>query len=137
MTHTCNKSLTAGMFPSRLSVAKAKCNFESGDRKSIKNYRPIYILPSFSKTLEKNLTLQLTTYFDANSFLTPSQFGFRANHLTELACHSAVRNIFSCMNAKKYVIGLFIDLAKAFYSLDRAILWKKLEFYGDKGSAFM
>ena len=67
-------------------------------------------------------------YIDEISFLTPCQFGFRANHSTDLAFHSVARNICSRLVAKKYVIGIFIDLAKTFDSLDRDILFKKLEF---------
>ena len=121
MTHICNKSLTNGMFPSCLTVARVKCIFKSGDRKLIKNYRPISILPRISKILEKNVTLQLITYFDVSLFLTPYQICFRADHSTELACHSVVRNFYFCLDAKKYVIGIIIDLAKVFDSLDRDI----------------
>ena len=57
MTRIFNKILTTYMFPSRFSVAKLKCIFKSGDRKFNKNYRPISILPGFSKISEKIITL--------------------------------------------------------------------------------
>ena len=53
ISHICNKSLISGIFPSELTVGKVMCSFKAGDRKNPGNYRPITILPSFSKILEQ------------------------------------------------------------------------------------
>ena len=104
--------------------------FKAGNRNILRNYRPISILSSFSKILEKVASLQLVHYFESNAILNSSQFGFRTNRSTELACHTVVRNIYSNFDSGNYTLGVFLDLAKAFDSLDRRILFKKLEHYG-------
>ena len=130
ITKICNSSLQLGEFPKELQIAKVKCLFKSGDKKLIKNYRPISLLPSFSKIIEKIATLQLIHFFESRNLLSNSQFGFRSNRSTELACQFALKEVYSSLDSGKLSVGILLDLAKAFDSLDRAILLRKLEHYG-------
>ena len=135
VTKICNSSILLGEFPKELQIAKVKCIFKAGDKKVIKNYRPISILPSFSKIIEKIVTFQLIHFFESRNLLTNSQFGFRRNRSTELACQSALKEVYSSLDSGMLSVGIFLDLAKAFESLDRTILLKKLEFYGVRQSS--
>ena len=76
-------SLNTGIFPDRLKVAKVTPIFKKGEKSSISNYRPISVLPCFSKILERIMYNRLYDYFTANSILFNKQFGFRAGHSTE------------------------------------------------------
>ena len=74
-------------------------------------------------------------YFKSKAIQNSSQFGFSFNRSTELACHTVVRNIYSNFDSGNYTLGVFLDLTKAFDSLDRRILFEKLEHYGIRDDA--
>ena len=135
VTYICNLSLSKGVFPSNLAIAKVVCIFKSGDPKKPENYRPISVLPIFSKVLEKLVYVRLTAHFVDSNLLTPYQFGFRDGVSTLDAIHAIVDSLHSSFNVDKIVIGVFIDLAKAFDSLDRRKLLLKLSHYGVSGVA--
>jgi hypothetical protein len=79
--HICNKVLSSGIFPIRLKYAVIKPIFKTGDRSDISNYRPISLLPSFSKVFEKVLYVRMYQYLINNNILVDEQFGFRTNQL--------------------------------------------------------
>ena len=79
----CNASFIQGVFPAQLKRAKVVPIFKSGDRRDIRNYRPISILNSFNKILEKIAYLQLYYYLTSNNILTRRQYGFRTGYSTE------------------------------------------------------
>ena len=87
---------------------------------------------SFSKILEKIVFNRLVRYFNENNLFTPSQFGFRKGMSTEDAIQALVNSIYDAFDSQNSVVGVFIDLAKAFDSVDRDYLLDKLEFYGIK-----
>ena len=96
----------------------------------MENYCPISILPRFSEIIERVVCLQLGHYFETHSMLSTARFGFRKNLSTELAYQDAVKYIHSNIEMENYTQEIFIDLAKAFDSLDRSLLLKKLANYG-------
>ena len=71
-----NLSLSTGIFPNRLKVAKVTPIFKKGEKSSISNYRPLSVLPCFSKILEQIMYNKLYVYFTINSILFNKQFGF-------------------------------------------------------------
>lgn len=108
---------------------------KSGDRGDINNYRHISILPAFSKIFEEIISVRLINYVESNNLIVKQQHGFRAQRSTESAILDFVHYIYLCLEEKSYVVGVFIDLSKAFDTLDHKILLHKLENYGIRGIA--
>jgi hypothetical protein len=69
LTHICNKSLSQGIFPDRLKYSEIKPLFKKADKSSTSNYRTISLLTSFSKVLEKAMSIQLLEHFNKNNIL--------------------------------------------------------------------
>lgn len=85
LNHIFNLSITTGIVPKSLKMAKVNPIFKKGDPYKISNYRPISILPSISKILEKTIYKRLYTFLDIYALLNLNQFGFRKHHSTDLA----------------------------------------------------
>ena len=120
----------SGIFPDQLKLAKVIPVFKKGNKKLLENYRPISILPSISKIFEKVVFNQLTGYLESNNLLHPNQYGFRKKCSTEHAILHLTDRIISEMDQCKTPITFFLDLSKAFDTLDTEILIKKLKYYG-------
>ena len=100
----------------------------------IDNYRPISVLPCFSKILERIIYNRLYSFFSENNVLHKKQFGFQKQHSTDHAIVYLVNQILKSFENKCYTLGVFIDLKKAFDTVDHNILLKKLFHYGVKGN---
>ena len=120
-----NKSLQSGIFPQKLKIAKVIPVFKADDRMLISNYRPISILPVFSKILEKIMYSRLQKFIDQQKILCANQYGFREKHSTYLALLNIIDYITEQLDSKTFTIGIFIDLSKAFDTIDHTILLKK------------
>ena len=131
-----NSSLDNGIFPDILKVAKVFPIFKNGDKSDFQNNRPISVLPSFSKIFEKVVQSRLLSYLHLNNILCSNQFGFRKNHSTYMALIELYDKISLAIDKNEYSIGIFIDLSKAFDTLDHTILLKKLYHYGIRGKAW-
>ena len=99
------------------------------------NYRPISILPSFSKVFEKIMFHQLHKYFKTKNLYYNHQYGFRELHSTELACLELVDRLLIDIDESDVPIYLFMDLSEAFDTLGHNILLAKLKYYGITGTA--
>ena len=127
--------LSNGIFPDKLKIAKVVPIFKKGDCALTNNYRPISLLPVISKVIEKIIYNQLSLYFESNKLFFDSQYGFRPNHSTEQATLELTDRIISAMDNNDVPIGIFLDLSKAFDTIDHTILLKKLEHFGIDGIA--
>ena len=88
------------------------------------------MLPAISKIFERIVFCQLYEYFDTNNLFYISQYGFRKAHSTEMACLEFIDRVMIDLDHGKTPISIFIDLSKAFDTLDHLILLDKLEYYG-------
>ena len=116
-----------------MKITKISPIYKKEDKHKISNYRPIALLPVFSKILEKVVYNQLYSYFIKNMILCENQYGFRKNYSTELAILEFQNRILNCYNSNNNCIGLFLDLFQAFDTLEHSILLTKLEVYGIRG----
>lgn len=128
-----NSSFRSGIFPDSLKIAKVCPIHKSGDKDLFTNYRPISILPSFSKIFEKAMFNRLSSYLEKNLILVNNQYGFRKNHSTYMAVMDMYNKISMAIDENEFAVGIFIDLSKAFDTLNHEILLKKLELYGVRG----
>lgn len=128
-----NLTLKTGIFPDALKKAKVIPLFKSVNRSDIENDRPIAILPAFSKIFEKVITSRLVSFLENKNLLTDSQHGFRAGRSTETAILQFTKNVYQSLEKKHYLIGIFLDLSKAFDTLNHKILLNKLSHYGVRG----
>ena len=130
-----NQSLCSGIFPSKLKIANVILLFKKGDIQLFGNYRPISLLSSVSKVFEKAAYGQLYEYFSSHALFYDSQYGFRKSHSTELATLELVDRIHKEIDENKISFSVFLDLSKAFDTLDHDILLHKLQYYGITGTA--
>lgn len=130
LTIIINQSLTSGIFPDNLKIAKITPIYKKGDNTTIDNYRPISLLPAISKVFEKAIHIQVMKYLTDNNLFYSSQFGFRPGHSTELAAIEFVDRVLTYMDNDETPFSIFMDLSKAFDTLNHDILIDKLSYYG-------
>ena len=136
LTIIINQSLKTGVFPDALKIAKVKPLYKKGDNFCLNNYRPISLLPIISKIFERVMFTQLYSYLNANNLLSEQQYGFRSQRSTELACVKLVDYITTEMDNIKKIktpTAIYLDLSKAFDTLNFNILLNKLQYYGING----
>ena len=134
LTLLINQLINTGTFPDKLKIAKVIPIFKKGDPSLFENYRPTSLLPAISKILEKIIALQLSSNFEKNKLLFDNQYGFRPKHSTEhAALELKLDRITSTMDTNEIPLNIFIDLSKAFDTIDHTILLNKLKYYGLKG----
>ena len=117
-----------------MKIARVIPLFKAGDRSLFTNYRPISILPSFSKFLEKVVYNRLYNYLSKLEILC-DQFGFRKNHSTSLALIDLFGKIFLALDRNEHAVNVFLDFSKTFDTVDHNVLLDKLEHYGIRGVA--
>lgn len=135
LSHIFNLSFTTGVVPSLLKQAIVIPIFKAGDRHEFTNYRPISILPSTSKLLEKMVYTRIFNFINQHNILTSQQFGFRPKRSTYMAINDLYCKIANNLDQKLHTAGIFLDLSKAFDTINHNILLTKLSNYGIRGLA--
>ena len=130
-----NWFLENGIFPKILKLGTISPIFKKGDPRYLDNYRPVSTLPIFGKILEKIIYSRLYDFLTAFDAIYDRQFGFRRMHSTCHAVNYSVNHILQKVEERNHVIGIFIDLSKAFDTIDHSKLLEKLTHYGVRGNA--
>ena len=124
-----------GFLLKELKIARVIPLFKSDNCMLVINYRTVSVLPFFSKILEKIMYNRILAFINKHNLLYKFQFGFRGKHGTDIALIVLVAKIMSAFNDGEMVLGVFLDLSKAFDTVDHDILLNKLDTYGIRGTA--
>ena len=135
LTHIFNRSILSGIFPEEMKIAKVIPLFKKGDDLDTGNYRPISLLSSLSKILEKLIFTRTIKFLITHDIFTNSQFGFRQKHSTIHALLNFVDKTAHAIDNHSHLIGIFLDFSKAFDTINHEILLSKLTHYGIRGIA--
>ena len=130
-----SNSFLTGTFPDALKISKVIPIHKGESTQVLNNYRPISLLSIFDKIMEKLMHKRLYSFLNEHDILFKNQFGFRKNNSTSFALIQITERIKETIDNKKYGCGIFIDLRKAFDTVNHDILLTKLHHYGIKGNA--
>ena len=128
-----NLSLLKGIFPDKLKIGKVIPIYKTEDPSLFVNYRPISLLPNFSKFFEK--VMCLVEFAETNEIQYVISVSLDFAHSTSHALIHLLNKISSAIDQHESTVGIFLDLSKAFDTLDHGILLNKLEHYGIRDTA--
>ena len=128
-----NISLSTGIHPDKLKLARIIPIYKKGSKLLTCNYRPISLLSNINKIFEKIVYSRVFSFLDGNNAFYEHQYGFRPKYSTNHALISITEKIREALDQGKIAIGVFIDLQKAFDTVNHSILLKKLHNYGIRG----
>ena len=128
-----NRSLNEGVFPQQLKHAKVKPLHKKNERNLITNYRPISLLPSVSKVLEKLIHKRIYSFLTHQNIISERQYGFRPKLSTSDALCTFLSDTYTHLNNQQSTMAAFLDLSKAFDTIKHSILFNKLHNYGIRG----
>jgi len=134
LSHIFTLSLKNGIFPNALKCSRTVPIYKSGDKALCDNYRPISLVNTFSKLLEKIVAIKLYNHLDLNNLLYEHQYGFQQKKSTEHSILQLVNYVSTALNNNKHCIGVFLDIKKEFDCVDHNILFNKLNNFGIKNN---
>ena len=129
-----NLSFNSGEYPDMLKIASAIPIFKKDSKLIVSNYRPISLLSNINKILEKLMFTRVYEFLEKHKCIYKLQFGFRSKHSTNHALINITETIRSALDSKKVAAGIFVDLQKAFDTVNHEILVQKLNHYGVRGT---
>ena len=133
LVYLINFSMSSGEFPLNLKTAIVKPLFKKNDKTIPGNYRPIALLSIFSKLLEKIVKVRLLNFLEKYNYFSNKQYGFRKKLSTSSALINFMSKVYTGLNNSKYCAGLFVDVMKAFDTVDHVTLLTRLEEAGVRG----
>ena len=110
ISYVINCSFQSDLFPDQLKIVMVCPIFKNGDKKLFCNHRPISVLPSFSKIIEKAAYNRLKSWVKLNSIISNNQYDFRPNHSTSMVMLDLHDKNSTSIEKKEFTIGIFIDL---------------------------
>ena len=129
-----NSCMKQGIYPECFKLAQVTPLFKGGDKLDLGCYRPISLLPALSKVLEKIILVRMMSFLTNNEVLSEEQFGFRPKFTTEFAILDIYEKLMKNLDESLSSCAIFLDLAKAFDTVNHNILLQKLEVYGIRGT---
>ena len=133
LTQIINLSFSSGCFPNNLKIAKVIPIFKKNSPLECNNYRPISLLSNIDKIFEKIMYSRIIKFLESSKCIYPLQFGFRKQHSTNHTLINITENIRNALDSGQFACGIFVDLQKAFDTVDHEILLNKLNHYGIRG----
>ena len=134
LSYIINLCISEGIFPDALKKSVIKPLFKKQDRELMEYYRPISLIPIFSKIIEKYIYKELNLYLEANNILCYEQKGFRKHKSINLAIYDFLHTVMTNMDKNSPVCAVFCDMTQAFDYVQHNILLKKLDAYGIRGN---
>lgn len=135
LSHLINCSFKHGIFPRQLKLAVITPLFKGGDPQNMNNYRPISLLPSFSKFFEIAISNRVIHFINNCNLISESQHGYLRGRSTLTAIYQFTQSILKLLEDNKLALGIFLDLSKAYDCIDADYLIKKMNNYGIRGNA--
>ena len=131
-----NKSLESGVFPNLMKLAEVVPLYKGKSRDQETNYRPISLLTTMSKVMEKVVYKRVYDFLTSTGQICDTQYGFRSKHTCDHAVAQVVGTILKNLENKRTTVSVMLDLSKAFDTIEHWIMIQKLELYGVRRCVF-
>ena len=137
IVHLYNLGITSGLYPDLLKIGRVVPVFKAGEKTKVNNYRPITILTTINKIFEIQAHSSMMSFIEKHNIISDLQYGFMKGKNTTQAIFRFVNDVLKAFHNKTYTIALFLDLTKAFDTVDKDVLMHKLGIYGFRGNTNM